>query len=215
MNTYSTTFSTGVNQVQLDTFPIFHRQVSRQQQPQVFEMDLVREVLRKYNLEEKYNEYRFIALWPQVVGSQIARLTSVRELRSGQLTVLVSSSSVAQELSLLKARYIARINELAGKKVITNIRFIPGHIPSPPTCIQLVSPPPAYETEARNMFATIDDRRLRHSFERLYTTVRQREDSLIAAGGKRCIRCGVVFFGEGDLCPGCRFDPFADRRSEE
>ena len=178
-------------------------------------MDLVREVLRRYNLEEKYDEYRLIALWPQVVGPQISRLTSAHTIRSGRLTVLVATSSIAQELSLMKERYIARMNQLAGNDAITDIRFIPGRIPPAPTPIKRVPPAPTYRDEARDLFAAIPDRKLQRSFERLYMTMRQREESLIAAGGKRCARCGVVFFGEGDLCPGCRFDPVAGGRPEE
>ncbi len=178
-------------------------------------MDLVREVLRRYNLEEKYDKYRVISIWPQVVGPQIARLTVAQDLRSGRLTVRVATSSIAQELSLLKDQYVARINQLAGETAITDIRFIPGRIPRSPAPIQQVPLSPSYRTEARALFATVSDRKLQHSFERLYMTIRQREDSLIAAGGKRCIRCGVVFFGKEDLCPGCRFDPVAGERSEE
>jgi len=171
-------------------------------------MNWVKEVLRRYNLAEEFERQRVIALWPEVVGTQIARLTEAVEFRSGRLTVKVSSPSVAQELALLRGNYIARLNERCGEQLVEEIKFVPGRF-SAPREVPPVKLPPQARDEARDLFKAISDRKLRRSFERLYLTLRRREESLLAAGGKRCSRCGAVFLGEGDLCPGCRFDPVA------
>jgi hypothetical protein len=45
----------------------------------------------------------------------------------------------------------------------------------------------------------------------LYLSLLQREQELLASGGKRCPLCGSVFKGVGDICPGCRFDEIAQQ----
>lgn len=171
-------------------------------------MNWVREVLQRYNLGKEFDRCHVLSLWPAVAGEQILRLTEAKEFRAGKLTISVSSPSVAQELSLLRGRYITRINRLLGEEIVKEIRFVPGKI-ALSRRIPRVPPSPSHRAEARALFRDLPDRELQRSFEHLYLTLRQREDSLLSAGGKRCSRCGVVFFGDGELCPGCRFDPVA------
>jgi len=177
-------------------------------------MNWVREVLRRYKLEEEFDQQQVILLWPKVAGRQLSRLTRVKEFRGGILTIEVSAPTVAQELSLLTDKYIARINELFGAPAVEKIRFVPGRFPVARP-IKRVPLDPVYRAEAKEIFRDVPDPRLRGSFERLYLTLCQREDSLLAAGAKRCPRCGVVFFGDGKLCPGCRFDQFAEDKPKD
>ena len=177
-------------------------------------MNWVREVLQRYNLEENFDSQRVLLLWPKVAGKQMCQLTQAKNFRDGTLTVEVSSSTVAQELSLLTDKYISQINTLFGSVTVKRIRFIPGQV-TVKRAITRVALDPTHRAEAKEIFRDVHDRRLRGSFERLYLTLCQREDSLLAAGAKRCVRCGAVFFGDGDLCPGCRFDQFADIRPKD
>ncbi len=177
-------------------------------------MNWVRGVLRTYGLEREFENQQVLLLWPKVAGEQTARVAQATEFSHGVLTVSVSSSTVMHELSLLRRRYIERINQLIGDPRVQELRFIPGQIPQRRT-ITLPPPNHAHLAEAETLFSTVTDPRLRQSFLRLYETLRRREEALLAAGGKRCVRCGVVFFGEGDLCPGCRFDQFADVRPKD
>ncbi len=168
-------------------------------------MNWVTEVLRRYNLGEKFSAQQPLLLWPETVGPQIAQITQPIRFSDGILTVAVTSAAARQELFLLRAQYIARLNHAAGATVVRDIRFIPGRIPLPR---RIPRPPldPHLPAEASHMFAGVPDPQLQRSFTNLYVTLRQRERALLAAGAKRCVRCGVVFFGDGDLCPGCRFD---------
>ena len=168
-------------------------------------MNWVNEVLRRYNLGEKFRAQQPLLLWPEIVGSQIARITKPIQFTDGILTVAVNSAAARQELFLLRAQYIARLNQAVGDDVVREIRFIPGRIP---LLRRVPRPPldPHLPAEASHMFADVPDPQLQRSFTQLYVTLRQREAALLAAGAKRCVRCGVVFFGDGDLCPGCRFD---------
>ncbi len=168
-------------------------------------MNWVTEVLRRYNLGEKFSAQQPLLLWPEIGGPQIARITKPIRFTDGILTVAVNSAAARQELFLLREQYIARLNQAVGAAVVREIRFIPGRIPLPR---RIPHPPhdPQLPADAAHMFAGVPDPQLQRSFTRLYVTLRQREAALLAAGAKRCVRCGVVFFGDGDLCPGCRFD---------
>jgi len=172
-------------------------------------MNWVREVLRRYNLEENFDLQKVTLLWTKVAGQQMCLLTQAKNFHDGTLTVEATSPTVAQELSLLRDKYILQINKLFGAVVVKRIRFVPGRI-TIKRAIARVPLDPIHRAEAKEIFRDVPDRRLRGSFERLYLILCQREDSLLAAGAKRCPRCGAIFFGEGELCPGCRFDQFAD-----
>ena len=167
----------------------------------------VEEIFQRYNLLKTFSEQSALTLWPTVVGERIAQLTQAERLSNGILYIVVSSSAVAQELSFLKSRYLDALNEQLEKgSHIEEIRFIPGHFRRVKIS-QLVPTSPTVEHEkAQRLFTHVKDPILRASFERLYLTLRRREEQLLAKGGKRCPSCGTVFRDAGGRCPGCQFD---------
>ncbi|MCK4600106.1 DUF721 domain-containing protein [Candidatus Bipolaricaulota bacterium] len=172
-------------------------------------MNWTEEVLRKCNLWKDYSQQRALLFWEDVVGERIARLTRAERFTAGTLVVNVTSSTVAQELSFFKERYIERINELLGEGILREIRFVPGRFEK--TVPRKLGGPSASDREAaRATFSQLMDPQLRRSFERLYLALLQREKALLAGGAKRCLRCGVVFRGQGETCPGCRFGGIED-----
>ncbi len=168
-------------------------------------MNWVQEILGKYNLGEEFRHQQILLFWDQVVGDQLRHLTRAVRFTHGILTIEVASPSIAQELSFLKERYITRLNDLTGESILREIRFIPGQFRRTLArkSIQLRA---GEQDRAHALFSSLPDRHLRRSFEHLYLTHRQREETLLAAGGKRCLRCGVVFYASGSICPGCQFD---------
>jgi predicted Zn-ribbon and HTH transcriptional regulator len=173
-------------------------------------MEGIKQLFKRYKLWNTYQEQRALILWPQVTGNKIGRLTCARRLSRGTLLVEVSSTTVAQELAFLEEQYRTRLNDLLGKHVVERIRFTPGHFPRP-RVRKSISVSPEDRKNAKALFSQLEDRKLRDSFERLYLSLRQREQELLASGGKRCPRCGAVFNGDGDICPGCRFDEIAQQ----
>jgi hypothetical protein len=168
-------------------------------------MSWVEGVLQRYNLWEKYKQQRVLLFWEEAVGRQIAQVSRPERFSDGTLWISVSSSTVAQELSFFEARYIERINDLFGEQVLRRIRFFPGQFGkvAPRKRATLSA---ADHEEARRLFSTLSDPELRKAFEQLYLTLRSREANLLLAGAKRCPRCGAVFSGRQDTCPGCRFE---------
>jgi hypothetical protein len=78
-------------------------------------------------MAEKLEENAILKLWPKAVGRQIAGQTQPDALRNGMLFVKTTSSVWVQQLSFMKQEILQKMNEIAGKKAITDIRFTVGH----------------------------------------------------------------------------------------
>jgi len=172
-------------------------------------MNWVREILKNYNLDEEFRDQQVLLFWNEIVGEQLAHMTRATRLSNGTLTVEVSSPIVSQELNLLRQNYIDLLNERMGRDVLQRIRFVPGRFPRPR--IPLVSEEDDLGVDDLTLVG-IDDTHLRDSFNSLYRTQRRRERAMLNAGAHRCPRCGVVFFGNEEICPGCQFDEIADKQ---
>ena len=84
---------------------------------------IINDLLQKENLDVALDEHRASALWPQIVGDGINRYTISRSVRDGVMTVRLSSASLANELMLIRASIIQRINEALGRDIIHEIIF--------------------------------------------------------------------------------------------
>lgn len=84
---------------------------------------IINDLLKKENLDVALDEHRASALWPQIVGDGINRYTISRSVREGVMTVRLSSASLANELMLIRANIIQRINEALGREIIHEIIF--------------------------------------------------------------------------------------------
>ena len=172
-------------------------------------MNWIQEILGKYNLGAEFRDQQILLLWDQVIGNQLRPLTRAVRFTHGILTIEVASPSIGQELSFLKERYRTRLNDLFGEPILREIRFVPGQFQRAPA-----RKPIALDAKERDkahaLFSSLPDPHLRRSFEHLYITQRRWEETLLAAGGKRCPQCGVVFYAAGEICPGCQFDKIED-----
>lgn len=84
---------------------------------------IINDLLQKENLDVALDEHRASALWPQIVGDGINRYTISRSVHNGVMTVRLSSASLANELMLIRASIIQRINEALGREIIHEIIF--------------------------------------------------------------------------------------------
>ena len=174
----------------------------------------VEEVLSRYCLEREYSQQRALVLWEEAVGTNVARFTRAVRLSLGTLWVEVSSPAVAQELSYLKDEYRRRLNDLLLAETVHDIRLVPGRFvqESLPVKVDLSDED---VSESMALFQDIADATLRQSFERLYLTVLKRERSLLRSGGRQCPRCGVIFAGVEESCPGCRMGGIAEKKGTD
>jgi len=84
-------------------------------------------VLKKKGLTSKLEENALLKLWPKAVGPQIASKTQPDCLRGGTLFVKTISSVWVQQLHFMKEEIRGKLNELAGKDALKEIRFLVGH----------------------------------------------------------------------------------------
>jgi hypothetical protein len=75
----------------------------------------------------KIEENSLIKLWPKAVGQQIALQTQPDCLKNGTLFVKTTSSVWVQQLHFMKEEILQKLNELAGKIAVKDIRFSVGH----------------------------------------------------------------------------------------
>lgn len=84
---------------------------------------IIDDLLKRENLDVALDEHRASAMWPQIVGDGINRYTIKRYVNNGIMTVHLSSASLSNELMLIRASIIQRINEALGREVIHEIIF--------------------------------------------------------------------------------------------
>jgi len=84
-------------------------------------------ILKKRGMTSKIEENALLKLWPKAVGPQIASQTQPDSLRNGTLFVKTVSSVWVQQLHFMKGEIRSKLNELAGKPLIKEIRFLVGH----------------------------------------------------------------------------------------
>lgn len=86
--------------------------------------EIINELLKEQNLEDKLCEHKALDLWPKVVGPLINQRTVERRVDRGILYVRITSAPIRQELSINKTSLLATLNKAVGKDVLKEIRFI-------------------------------------------------------------------------------------------
>ena len=82
---------------------------------------------KRRGMAAKLEENAVLKFWPKTVGKQIAMQTQPDILRGGTLFVKTTSSVWVQQLHFMKDEIRQKLNELAGKETIKEIRFSVGH----------------------------------------------------------------------------------------
>lgn len=94
----------------------------RSSKPQTFE-DLVNKLMLAYSLDKKLSEYDVLSKWEDMVGKGVALRTTGLKIKDRILYVELNSSAVRNELQHAKSLIIMRVNQEAGKELITDIYF--------------------------------------------------------------------------------------------
>lgn len=87
-------------------------------------------LLKKRGMASKFEEKALLKIWPKAVGPQIASQTEPDSFRNGTLFVKTVSSVWVQQLHFMKEEIVNKLNELFGKIVVEEIRFLAGHTPA-------------------------------------------------------------------------------------
>lgn len=95
--------------------------------------DLLETVFKGHPLEKRIHEGRIWQVWDEAVGQKIASRAQPAKLANGILTVAVSSPSWMQQLGFLKKDIVAKVNDLAGEQLVTDLFLKAGSLRSPPS----------------------------------------------------------------------------------
>ena len=86
--------------------------------------DGIKELLKFYQLESKFNETFVIAHWEKIMGKTIASRTDKVYFRDKRIFVKLSSSPLKKDLLLNKQRIIDLINTEIGDKIVEDVIFL-------------------------------------------------------------------------------------------
>lgn len=83
--------------------------------------EFIRMAIEKSGNAEVFEAQRVCYLWPEAVGPTLNRFTTARWVRRDELHVTIASASVKNELAFMSDAIVKRLNELAGKQLISRL----------------------------------------------------------------------------------------------
>lgn len=185
----------------------------------------VQAVLQSQELAQALRPHLAKARWAEVVGPQVAGVTQVEKVQNGsELVVRVKNSVWANELILLKADMLRRLNQALGGKVLTDIHFkasglrrdkaapVSPTVPAPeaPSEEELARVVLSPEARARVESAVqgITQEELRGRIRRTLMRAARTEQWKRDHDWMPCLRCGTLAYPDvsaaAPLCPLCR-----------
>lgn len=78
-------------------------------------------IVKRFGLEKALHKERLPDYWAEVVGSRIARISNIRSLENGVLTVTVSEPTWRTEVTLRSQQIRQQLNTLIGEELIRDI----------------------------------------------------------------------------------------------
>lgn len=83
--------------------------------------EVIQDFLKESGWQKKLDEVHLITQWDKLLGSNLAKYTEEVFIQNDVLHIRLNSSTLRQELSYKKTDLIKELNEMVGKKVITDI----------------------------------------------------------------------------------------------
>jgi len=85
--------------------------------------EVIQELLKLYQLEDKLDEVKLMHSWQEVVGEMIANHTKDLYIQRNTLFVVLDSPALKNELSYSKTQIKESLNEAVGRDVIEEVVF--------------------------------------------------------------------------------------------
>lgn len=83
--------------------------------------DAIEALMDHYHIGDRYRFEQVKQKWEEIVGKMIAQRTEKMNIKYKTLYLTVNSSVIQQELQMMKTLIIKRVNEEAGREIITNV----------------------------------------------------------------------------------------------
>jgi len=89
-------------------------------------------LLDRLDLRDRVLEGQACKAWSEVVGGSVARRSAAERFADGTLFVVVESPAWHAELGFIRGEILGKLEEILGKRIVTNLRFRIGVLPDPP-----------------------------------------------------------------------------------
>ncbi len=177
--------------------------------------ELLRGVMRRYNLERRARQHAAINLWPEVVGAGIARNCWPLGVRDGVLLVGAVNHAWAQTLHLMRPAITEALNARVGEEVVREINVCvvdraqrpeAGGGARRPRPTEPAEPPPLtcrQQQLVRELTARIEDPPLQAKVRGALTALLRLQRLRESQPQRACARCGGPLAGRGKWCAAC------------
>ncbi len=81
------------------------------------------ELVASLGIDGTLRRYAVVAGWAEVVGDQIAKVTTPQRMENGVLFVSVKTAPWRAELTMKRLEIMRKLNAAAGAQVVRDIRF--------------------------------------------------------------------------------------------
>jgi predicted nucleic acid-binding Zn ribbon protein len=174
--------------------------------------------LRRMELTEPVLAARAVALWPEIVGPQMARASEAEQVIGGTLYVLAASDAWNTEISFARPILLRRFRERLGEPFVKAIRVRVGRPVDPASSAEPEPLPqptleelrairlPDGEMNRIRAAAEADDPELAQAIRRALTHEAQLRVWRLEHGAKLCRRCGAAHRTRHPDCPACRLE---------
>ena len=85
--------------------------------------EVLKKLLREEGLEMPLLQKRLVDAWEVVTGNVVSRYTAEKYIRNQTLFVKITNPALRQDLSMMRAQLVKRLNEQVGSFVISDIRI--------------------------------------------------------------------------------------------
>ena len=86
--------------------------------------DIIRRVLSGRNLQHGIEQARILESWPEIAGEPLASKSKAVALQEKILFLKVSDSAWRNEISMMSAKLVEKINDRFGKGRVTRIHLV-------------------------------------------------------------------------------------------
>ncbi|MDR3588724.1 MAG: DUF721 domain-containing protein [Negativicutes bacterium] len=188
--------------------------------------DIVTFTIKNLGMKKRFYEEIVLINWRKIVGDKLASHTFPVKIQRGVLMVGTSSSVWSHHLVTMKENIVYKINEFAGEKVVSDIKFQAGYLKKDQN-EENTSEADVPSINWRQVVLSNDDIRSIDSIasgisdEKLFYKVKEilrRDRALQVIRRKKnwhdCSACGILCPPEEDLCPVCTVEKRATEKEK-
>tara|TARA_B100000401_G_scaffold89895_1_gene57303 strand:- start:5 stop:295 length:291 start_codon:yes stop_codon:yes gene_type:complete len=85
--------------------------------------EVIKELLKNYDITSKFNEVHVITLWDKLMGPSVTKFTVKIEVEKRILFVKLSNAALKQELSYARQKIKKMLNDEVGEEVLLDVRI--------------------------------------------------------------------------------------------